>query len=62
MKDINAYKERMLIEFEELIERIAKARAYLDDKEDKDLIMQVEAMEEYRRCLAIRILKEMGRY
>lgn len=58
------YKERMLIEFEDLVTKIAKAQKYIEESDGKDelLVKQIEAMEEYKRILGIRILKEMGRY
>lgn len=66
MEDNKMYKERMLIEFEELVTRIAKLNKSLEGiqpSEDAELLMkQVEAMEEYRRILGVRILREMGRY
>ena len=66
MEDNKIYKERMLIEFEELITRIANAKKFIEGKEpseDIDLLMkQIDIMEEYKRILGIRILKEMNRY
>lgn len=60
------YKERMLIEFEELVTRIAKAQKHNEGEkpsEEAELLMkQIEAMEEYKRILGVRILREMGRY
>lgn len=57
------YKERMLIEFEELVDKISKAKNYFDSNSDDELLSrQIEAMEEYKNALAVRILKEMNRY
>ena len=66
MEENNLYKERLLIEFEELVTKIAKLNKTLEGvnpSEEVDLLRkQADAMEEYKRILAIRILKEMGRY
>ena len=66
MEENNLYKERMLIEFEELVTKIAKLSKSLEGvkpSEDVELLTkQMEVMEEYKRILAIRILKEMTRY
>lgn len=57
------YKERMLIEFEELVDKISKAKNYFNSNSDDELLSrQIEAMEEYKNALAVRILKEMNRY
>ncbi len=60
------YKERMLVEFEELVTRTAYAKKYIKEthlREDKDLLIkQINAMEDYKIALAQRILREMGRY
>ena len=66
MNDDVMYKERMLIEFEELVTRIANAKKHIEGvktcEEDELLTRQIQAMEEYKRILGVRILKEMGRY
>lgn len=64
MKD-KMYKERMLVEFEELVTKLAKITKRVEESEnetDELLVNQINAMQEYKRILAVRILKEMGRY
>ena len=60
------YKERMLVEFEELVTRTAYAKKRIKEahlREDKDLLIkQINAMEDYKIALAQRILREMNRY
>ena len=61
----NEYKERLLREFEDLIEKTTKLVIYLKNvkeigKKEQLMEAQLKVMDEYRAILVHRILIEMG--
>lgn len=61
----NEYKERLLREFEDLVEKTTKLVVYLRNckeigKKEQLMDEQLHAMDNYRAVLAHRILMEMG--